>query len=164
MLGMFRIILKIFKNILLNSKTIFFICRCGSGSFVLDVAPRFPNSKFYGIDTAPMYPSSGDSRIPPNVSFSQVDIVEGLPFDDNTFDFVHLRFLVQYLTEEQWNEKVIKELLRVTKVGGWIEIMELDLIFYDKGPNTEKLQESSKQNQINKFFFLKKKKNSRKFI
>ena len=72
---------------------------------------------------AQMYPSPGDSKIPPNASFSQVDIVKGLPFDDNTFDFVHLRFLVQYLTEEQWNEKVIKELLRVTKVGGWIEIM-----------------------------------------
>ncbi|RIA84882.1 S-adenosyl-L-methionine-dependent methyltransferase [Glomus cerebriforme] len=116
---------------------------CGSGSFILDVAPQFPNSKFYGIDTAQMYPSPNDPRIPPNASFSQIDIVKGLPFDDNTFDFVHLRFLVQYLTEEQWNEKVIKELLRVTKVGGWIEIMELDLIFHNEGPNTAKLQGST---------------------
>lgn len=116
---------------------------CGSGSFILDVAPQYPNSKFYGIDTALMFPSPNDSRIPSNASFSQVDIVKGLPFDDNTFDFVHLRFLVQYLTEEQWNDKVIKELLRVTKVGGWIEIMELDLIFYNEGPNTAKLQKST---------------------
>ncbi|CAI2166318.1 17776_t:CDS:2 [Funneliformis geosporum] len=116
---------------------------CGSGSFVLDVASQFPNSKFYGIDMAQMFPTPDDPQIPPNAFFSQVDIVKGLPFDDNTFDFVHLRFLVQYLTEEQWSENVIKELLRVTKVGGWIEIMELDLIFYNEGPNTAKLQGST---------------------
>jgi len=72
---------------------------------------------------AQMYPFPDDPKIPQNVSFSQVDVVKGLPFDDNTFDFIHLRFLVQYLTEKQWCENVIKELLRVTKVGGWIEIM-----------------------------------------
>ncbi|GBC15590.1 S-adenosyl-L-methionine-dependent methyltransferase [Rhizophagus irregularis DAOM 181602=DAOM 197198] len=44
--------------------------KCENGSFILGVAPQFPNSKFYGIDMALMYPSPDDSRIPSNASFS----------------------------------------------------------------------------------------------
>src|ERR1044071_482597 len=98
-------------NLTILIRIAFFYIRCGSGSFILDIAPQFPNSQFYGIDMAQMYPLPDDPKVPSNVSFSQVDVVKGLPFDDNTFDFVHLRFLVQYLTEEQWCENVIKELL-----------------------------------------------------
>ncbi|CAG8563655.1 18676_t:CDS:2 [Acaulospora morrowiae] len=36
----------------------------------------------------------------------------------------------------QWKEKVIPELLRVLKPGGWIELMEFDLIWFSLGPKT----------------------------
>nr|CAG8633171.1 13389_t:CDS:2 [Entrophospora candida] len=109
------------------------------GSWVLDMASNYPNSEFIGIDMAPMFPNSS----PSNVEFSVIDINKGLPYEDSTFDFVHLRFLVQYLTENEWQDKVIKELLRVTKKDCWIEIMELDLIFNNAGIQTNKLQDAT---------------------
>ncbi|CAJ0763855.1 5612_t:CDS:2 [Entrophospora sp. SA101] len=103
------------------------------------MASNYPNSEFIGIDMAPMFPNSS----PSNVEFSVIDINKGLPYEDSTFDFVHLRFLVQYLTENEWQDKVIKELLRVTKKDCWIEIMELDLIFNNAGIQTNKLQDAT---------------------
>jgi ubiquinone/menaquinone biosynthesis C-methylase UbiE len=44
--------------------------------------------------------------------------LKGLPFEDNTFDFVHLRRLLVEFTPEQWNEIVVKELIRVCKPDG----------------------------------------------
>ncbi|CAG8635517.1 11393_t:CDS:2, partial [Acaulospora colombiana] len=56
---------------------------------------------------------------------NQNDEGVGLPFKSNTFDFVHLQNAAFNFTEEQWKHKVIPELVRVTKVGGWIELCEL---------------------------------------
>ncbi|KAG0739696.1 hypothetical protein G6F16_003602 [Rhizopus arrhizus] len=55
-----------------------------------------------------------------------MDYVQGLSYADNTFDFVHIRFLVLALREDQW-PMTIKELARVTKPGGMIQMTELDI-------------------------------------
>ncbi|KAJ3081218.1 hypothetical protein HK100_009929, partial [Physocladia obscura] len=57
----------------------------------------------------------------------------GLPYEDNTFDFVHQRYLVAGLQKTQF-PAVIRELMRVTKPGGWIELVELDATFSRCGP------------------------------
>ncbi|HEY7850691.1 MAG TPA: class I SAM-dependent methyltransferase, partial [Ktedonobacterales bacterium] len=46
-----------------------------------------------------------------------------LPFPDATFDFVHQRLLVAAIPEDRWRW-VVGELLRVTKPGGWMELLE----------------------------------------
>ncbi|CAG8518108.1 6050_t:CDS:2 [Dentiscutata heterogama] len=115
---------------------------CGEGSWVLDNASTYPNSTFHGIDMAEMFPKDTSSY--PNVKFSQINVVkDGLPFESNSFDFIHLRFLVQYLTEDEWDNKVLKELIRVLKPGGYLEIMEFDMIFYNSGYHATKLQNST---------------------
>jgi ubiquinone/menaquinone biosynthesis C-methylase UbiE len=86
-----------------------------------------------GIDCDQLFPS----HVPvPNANFNICNIVNGLPFDDNTFDFVHQRFLGTTFTEKEWTE-VIPELVRVTKPGGWIELMEMDIQGQNEGMSAQ---------------------------
>ncbi|CAG8474854.1 10849_t:CDS:2 [Ambispora leptoticha] len=94
---------------------------CGTGTWLLDMARNYPNSNFVGIDFSPIFPSEG---LPENVIFVDCNFLDGSPFEDFYFDFAHQKFMVAAFTEEQWKEKVIPELLRITKPGGWIEIVE----------------------------------------
>nr|CAG8471997.1 10645_t:CDS:2 [Entrophospora candida] len=109
---------------------------CGTGDWIMELARKYPKSKFIGVDKKPYFPSTD---LPENVEFYVVDILEGLPFANNTFDFVHQRFLCSYLSTKQWEEIVINELLRVTKPLGYLELMETDLTSYSQGPITKKL-------------------------
>ena len=51
------------------------------------------------------------------------NVLNGLSFADGSFDFVHMRLLIFALPEAAW-PKVIRELVRVTRPGGWIELVE----------------------------------------
>ncbi|KAI9331048.1 S-adenosyl-L-methionine-dependent methyltransferase, partial [Obelidium mucronatum] len=61
------------------------------------------------------------------------NVLEGLPYEDNTFDYVHQRMLVLGIPKEKWPQ-VFRELIRVTKPGGWIELLEVDTDVYRTGP------------------------------
>ncbi|RGB30522.1 S-adenosyl-L-methionine-dependent methyltransferase [Rhizophagus diaphanus] len=112
---------------------------CGPGTWLLDMSTDFPRSSFTGVDMSPIYP--GDIK-PRNLTFHTANVLEGLPFTDNTFDFVYMRFLMTAFTEDDWQNKVIKELIRVCKPGGWIEIMEGDLVFNPEGPAGKRLMDA----------------------
>ncbi|CAG8574613.1 9906_t:CDS:2 [Ambispora leptoticha] len=98
---------------------------CGSGIWILDLAQQYPNSNFVGIDISPILPTEG---LPPNAKFVQYNVLDGLPFEDSSFDLVHLKFMVGAITETQWEEKVIPEMIRLARPDGWIESLECDLI------------------------------------
>lgn len=105
---------------------------CGLGSWVLDMSHDYPTCHFTGVDTASeMFPELK----PVNTQFIKANILDGLPFDDNTFDFVNMRLLYMAFTEEEWETKVIRELLRVTKFSGWVEIMMVDIRYSNLGNN-----------------------------
>jgi ubiquinone/menaquinone biosynthesis C-methylase UbiE len=63
----------------------------------------------------------------PNVTFQQMDALQPFPFADATFDYVHGRFLVSFVPVGHW-PGVIAEMVRVTKPGGWLELVETSLI------------------------------------
>ncbi|CAG8803420.1 1407_t:CDS:2, partial [Gigaspora margarita] len=93
------------------------------------------NSKYFlpnddEEDISPIYPSEIK---PCNLTFRTANILEGLPFPDNHFDFVYMRFLLTAFTEDDWQNKVIQELCRVLKPGGYIEIMEGDMVLNPEG-------------------------------
>ncbi|RIB10444.1 S-adenosyl-L-methionine-dependent methyltransferase, partial [Gigaspora rosea] len=96
---------------------------CGPATWILEMASEYTSSSFIGIDLSPIFPSNIK---PQNVDFYHMNVLNGLPFEDNTFDFVYQRFMGLALTEEQW-PILLLELVRVTKPGGWIEFMECDL-------------------------------------
>ncbi|KAJ3116375.1 hypothetical protein HK100_001090 [Physocladia obscura] len=66
------------------------------------------------------------------------NVLETLPYEDNTFDFTHQRFLVAGMPRDKFPD-ALKELIRVTKSGGWIELVECDAVIYNAGPYSQTL-------------------------
>ena len=92
------------------------------------MATEFPNTEFVGIDRVHIFPAA---IRPPNATFKLVDVRDGLPFEDNTFDLVNTRLFLLDLTATLWPE-FIKEVLRITKPGGILQMMELQIMVIDK--------------------------------
>jgi SAM-dependent methyltransferase len=61
--------------------------------------------------------------------FSYGNVVKGLPYADDTFDFVHMRLLVYALRAEEW-PMAIQEVIRVVRPGGMIQLYEGGLEVY----------------------------------
>ncbi|CAG8748121.1 5675_t:CDS:2, partial [Cetraspora pellucida] len=57
---------------------------CGPATWILEMASEYTSSSFTGIDISPVFPSNIKPR---NVEFYQMNVLDGLPFEDNTFDF-----------------------------------------------------------------------------
>lgn len=89
------------------------------------MAEAFPNSEFYGIDLSSVFPQFIK---PANTRFYRHNLADRLPFEDNTFDFVYQRLLMFGIKSEEWLP-VMKELYRVCKPNGWIELVEVRLVF-----------------------------------
>ncbi|KAL0080732.1 S-adenosyl-L-methionine-dependent methyltransferase [Phycomyces blakesleeanus] len=93
---------------------------CGPGTWVLDVATEHPNCEVTGIDMSNIFPQN---IRPPNANFLIANVLEGLPLEDNSFDFVQIRQMVAAFTIPEW-PLVIKECIRVIKPGGLLQIAE----------------------------------------
>ncbi|KAK4520368.1 uncharacterized protein ATC70_008502 [Mucor velutinosus] len=85
------------------------------------MAKEFSNSKFHGIDITPQAFPEGVK--PDNCEFQVANIAEHIPYPDSTFDCIHQRLLVMGLTHKSW-DNTPKEMFRVLKPGGYIELHE----------------------------------------
>ncbi|KAI8058056.1 S-adenosyl-L-methionine-dependent methyltransferase [Syncephalis plumigaleata] len=97
---------------------------CGTGAWCLEMAAEHPQTNFVGVDLLPLYPADVH---PDNCRFVQADALQGLPFADESFDFVHMRDLGIGVPSDVW-AKLLSELLRVTKPGGRVEICDSDMV------------------------------------
>lgn len=98
----------------------------GTGRWATEMARLFPDANVIGTDIvapAPDTTPSDDGVRPDNYAFIQGNILEGLPFADGAFDFTHMRLLLFAIPEARWPD-VARELVRVTRPGGWIELVE----------------------------------------
>ncbi|RAQ97136.1 class I SAM-dependent methyltransferase [Thermogemmatispora tikiterensis] len=100
---------------------------CGTGQWAFELAQQFPQAEVIGLDLEQVKPSVSP---PPNYRFVQGDILQGLPFDDNSFDFVHQRLLVLAIPQAAW-PAAVQELARVTAPGGWLELVEVSIHISD---------------------------------
>ncbi|CAJ0749688.1 20655_t:CDS:2 [Entrophospora sp. SA101] len=111
-------------------------------SWIIDMATNYPNSTFVGVDISPIFQSSlKDHPALTNIGFIKHNVLEGLPFPENTFDYVYQRFLSTAFTPSEW-VRDINELVRVTNPDGWIELMEIKFFMEKKGPATKSLAEA----------------------
>jgi SAM-dependent methyltransferase len=99
---------------------------CGTGRWALEMAERFPHARVAGVDHALPGALAAPGARPVNLAFVAADVVEGLPFADAAFDFVHMRLVLGALPAARW-PMVARELVRVTRLGGWVELVEGDL-------------------------------------
>jgi ubiquinone/menaquinone biosynthesis C-methylase UbiE len=115
----------------------------GTGRWAREMAAHFPQAEVVGLDIAPPPAdeqdalSSGLDLRPPNYTFVAGNVLEGLPFPDASFDFVHMRALVAAIPHDRW-DFVLGELLRVTRPGGWVESLEATTL-QQGGPAVERL-------------------------
>lgn len=100
---------------------------CGTGRWCIEMAALFPQAKVVGLDITPPAAVEADAPHPNNFVFISGNMLEGLPFPDNSFDFVHQRLVIVALPTDRWVRQV-QELLRITRPGGWIELVEGDLL------------------------------------
>ncbi|KAJ1561635.1 hypothetical protein HK405_003320 [Cladochytrium tenue] len=79
---------------------------CGSGSWSMDMGRQFPTATIIAADINP--PAERPEKCPNNVSFVTEDV----------------RLMTLALRKESW-PSAIKELVRITKPGGYVEILEI---------------------------------------
>ncbi|RSM01311.1 hypothetical protein CEP52_008577 [Fusarium oligoseptatum] len=82
-----------------------------------DFADEFPSTKVIGTDISAIQPS----WIPPNLEFQIDDCTQEWTFQENSLDFVHMRFLVGSIVD--W-PALYKQAYRCLKPGGLIESHE----------------------------------------
>lgn len=135
------------QDILLRPDTKVLDVGCGSGFWLMEMAADFQKPSYVGIDMLPIFPKS---TFPSNVEFFQHNFLKGLPYEDNTFDFIHMQFLSYDFTESQWETFVYQELARVLKPGGWLEVCDPELEFSNCGPTTKKFSSAVRSNLMSK--------------
>lgn len=106
----------------------------GTGRWVIEMAHEFPQAELNGIDLN--FPAKGATLFPHNSHFHAGNVLDGLPFEDNFFDFVHQRQLIFAIPQTRW-QQLVNELVRVTRRGGWVELIEIHPSFQHMGPATE---------------------------
>ena len=97
----------------------------GTARWALEMAQYFPDADVIGVDLVepPVDVGTRPDIRPANYTFVAGNVLEGLPFADASFDLVHQRLLVGALPKVGWPQDV-RELARVTRPGGWVELVE----------------------------------------
>ncbi|KAL1850181.1 hypothetical protein VTK73DRAFT_9734 [Phialemonium thermophilum] len=89
----------------------------GTGIWAIDFADEFPNARVIGTDISPIQPG----WVPPNLQFQIDDCTQEWTFAPDTFDYVHIRWLVGSIVD--WTA-LYKEAFRALKPGGYLEDAE----------------------------------------
>ncbi|HXM57328.1 MAG TPA: methyltransferase domain-containing protein [Candidatus Dormibacteraeota bacterium] len=105
----------------------------GTGQWGFDVVQQFPDALVVGYDLV-----AGKPGGPPGHRWVRGNLLDGLPFADGSFDFVHQRLLVTGIPLSEW-PTAVAELVRVTRPGGWVELVEPRMTFERAAPATEQL-------------------------
>ncbi|KAI5819562.1 methyltransferase [Pyronema omphalodes] len=92
----------------------------GTGIWAVDIAEQYSMAEVIGTDLSPIQPH----WVPPNCRFEVDDAELDWTYKDNEFDLIHLRNVAQGIGK--W-DKVMGEVYRCTKPGGYAEMAEVSL-------------------------------------
>jgi ubiquinone/menaquinone biosynthesis C-methylase UbiE len=104
---------------------------CGTGLWARDMARRHPSAQVVGFDANGTQIDQaveagawrGDDLVPGNCRLERGDALGPWPYPDAAFDYTHARFFSPFLPVALMPD-FIAEMLRVTRSGGWIELVE----------------------------------------
>ncbi|KAI1381678.1 S-adenosyl-L-methionine-dependent methyltransferase [Hypoxylon crocopeplum] len=91
----------------------------GTGLWAIDMGDEYPNCEVIGTDLSPIQPS----WCPPNVKFEIDDVEQPWTFAPNTFDYIHIRYMLGGVSD--W-PKLFKQAFTALKPGGWVESFEVE--------------------------------------
>ncbi|KAI7901530.1 S-adenosyl-L-methionine-dependent methyltransferase [Cokeromyces recurvatus] len=117
---------------------------CATAVWDVELAFEFPNAKVIGIDYQSATVSSLTDTVN-NFSFHNAIIHEGESglndFKDNEVDYIMMRDVsIVNAPSSKWTQ-LFKEIYRILKPGGYIEIYEQDANFESMGPNLTLLEQ-----------------------
>jgi SAM-dependent methyltransferase len=105
----------------------------GSGQWAYDLCEQFRDAYVVGLDLERSLPPW-----PAGYGFVKGNLLQGLPFGDGRFDLAHQRLLISGIPLGSWPAAVM-ELVRVTRPGGRIELVEGATWIEGAGPSAERL-------------------------
>ena len=98
---------------------------CGTGEISFRLAEMFPLARVLGVDILDHHLDTARTRyagLSPRLSFEHQSVFE-LPAGDASYDLTVCRHVIQSVPHA---ERVIAELKRVTKPGGWLHVIAED--------------------------------------
>lgn len=101
----------------------------GTGQWAADLSEEFGDALVVGTDQGPPV----ERRTEPRYHYVRINVLQGLPFLDGRFDYVHQRFLRSGIPPAAW-PGVVRELARVTARGGVVELSEVSEHWANAGP------------------------------
>ncbi|KAJ7259535.1 hypothetical protein B0H12DRAFT_1108563 [Mycena haematopus] len=104
---------------------------CGTGTWILNCGMAWKKCHFVGLDVVPLHPDVGTSEISTRITWVQANFLDGLPFPNDEFDYVHIKRIALGVPEDKW-DALFEEVARVLKSGGAFELIEEDLFFPGK--------------------------------
>jgi SAM-dependent methyltransferase len=111
----------------------------GTGQWAFDLCAEFPEALVVGVDLEASKPGA-----PANYRFVRGNLLQGLPFDGDRFDFVHQRLMMTSVPVPAW-PPLARDALRVARPGGWVELVEIGDRMEPAGPATKHLWELGNQ-------------------
>jgi SAM-dependent methyltransferase len=105
----------------------------GTGQWAYDLCSEFPDASVVGFDIAPSKPEQ-----PANYRFVRGNLLSGLPFAQSSFDFVHQRLMLPAIPLGSW-PLVVEQLVRITRPGGFVELVEVGDRTEPRGPATMRM-------------------------
>jgi SAM-dependent methyltransferase len=107
----------------------------GTGQWCYDLCEEFPAALVVGFDI-----ELGKPQWPANYRFVRGSVLDGLPFADDSFDFVHQRWMRVSIPLADW-PGAVRQMVRVTRAGGFMELAEFRHLLEPAGPATARLFE-----------------------
>jgi ubiquinone/menaquinone biosynthesis C-methylase UbiE len=108
---------------------------CGTGQWAYELCAEFPRALVVGFDL-----EVSKRPWPAAYRFVRGNLLQGLPFADDRFDFVHQRLLLPGVPVKAW-ARAMTDLVRVMRPNGWLELVELEFEIGPAGPSTRRLFE-----------------------
>lgn len=104
----------------------------GDGLWMLDVSESYPNAQFVGTDIIGKHFEQLEN-LPASITFRILSVMDEWPeMDKNAYDLVHQRYCLAMFSAEK-DKKIIKALFDLVKPGGYIQLVDANLLGYDGG-------------------------------
>ena len=107
---------------------------CGTGEITMRLAERYPQASVLGVDIIDAHLDLARSRAAPlgaRVTFEHQSVY-GLAAGDGTYDLTVCRHVLQAIPHA---DRVLAELVRVTRRGGWLHVIAEDyrMLHFQRG-------------------------------
>ncbi|EJT99639.1 S-adenosyl-L-methionine-dependent methyltransferase [Dacryopinax primogenitus] len=100
----------------------------GSGIWAFEMAEQYPEAKVTAVDISPV----NETHKPANCEFKQVNLMKDWPFEPESFDVVHMRFLLVHMPN--WPQLAAKAASAV-RPGGYLLLEDIDHhVYRENGP------------------------------